>query len=77
METVTFPDAAVKEKLSQFVLVHINTDEDKATAGKYGVGGIPDIRVMKSDGTSVHQVLGFSEPGAFIQELETGLAKAK
>ena len=77
METVTFPDAAVKEKLSQFVLVHVNGDEDTAAMEKYGVEAYPDFKVLKADGTAVYDFLGYRPPAEFTQELDNGLSKAK
>ncbi len=77
MEAETFPDADVKAKLAQFVLLQVDGDKDKATTEKYGVQGYPDFHVLKADGTCVYDFSGYSPPAEFAQELENGLSKAK
>jgi len=42
-----------------FVFVHIDTDTNQALAEKFGIGGIPDLRWLKNDGTEVHKVVGY------------------
>ncbi|MBA2306959.1 MAG: thioredoxin family protein [Armatimonadetes bacterium] len=42
-----------------FVFVHIDVDTNQALKQQFGVGGIPDLRFLKSDGTEVHKVVGY------------------
>jgi len=54
-----FPTAEFKAKAKDFVFVHIDTDNQKDLAARFGVGGIPDLRFLTNDGTEVHKVVGF------------------
>ncbi|NUN49776.1 MAG: DUF255 domain-containing protein [Candidatus Brocadiae bacterium] len=58
MEKETFGDAETAAFLNEtFVNVLIDTDKDGATAEKYGVGGIPDSRLVDVSGASGNEVL--------------------
>ncbi len=76
--TETFPDAKVKEAVAKFEAVRINFDEEKELCEKYVVRAMPDFRILKPDGTEVHQIKkGFLPPEELVRELESALAKAK
>ncbi|MCD6172256.1 MAG: thioredoxin fold domain-containing protein, partial [Sulfurimonas sp.] len=75
LEELTFKDAKVKAKLSEFVLVQAdltqNSQENKNLSKKYGVFGPPVIiffdentRVLKSK-----TIIGFVEPDKFLKHL--------
>ncbi len=78
MGTETFPDAKVKESIAKFEPVRIDFDSEKELCEKYAVRAMPDFRILKPDGTEVHQIKrGFLPPQELVQELESALAKAK
>ena len=54
-----FPTEEFKAKAKDFVFVHIDTDKQPSVSARFGVGGIPDLRFLTSDGTEVHKVVGF------------------
>lgn len=54
-----FPTDEFKAQGKYFVFVHIDVDNNKSTAQQFGIGGIPDIRFLKNDGTEVHKVVGY------------------
>jgi len=68
----------VKEEIARFEAVRIDGDSQKEVAAKYGVGAMPDFRVLKADGTEVYKIQsGFLPPADFVRELESAMAKAK
>ena len=66
----TFPDPRVAGLLEGFVFLTVDTDEYPALAQKFGVVGMPDIRILSPEGIEVRQVLGFRDAQAFAEELE-------
>ncbi|MCD4668514.1 MAG: protein-disulfide reductase DsbD [Sulfurimonas sp.] len=75
LEEVTFKDAKVKAKLSEFVLVKAdltqNSQENKKLSKKYGVFG-PPVIIFFDENTKVLKsktIIGFVEPDAFLTHL--------
>ena len=50
-------DHMAKEFAGKLIIAKVNTDENQAWAGKYGVQGIPTMLMMK-DGKIVHRQVG-------------------
>jgi thiol:disulfide interchange protein DsbD len=77
LDEVTFSNAAVKEKLSDFVLIRAdvtqNSDKEKALSKKYGVFGPPAILFFDKDGKvmSGKTIIGYVEPETFLKHLDT------
>jgi thiol:disulfide interchange protein DsbD len=73
MEEITFADAGVKAKMSEYVLINAdvteNTKAQKAMSKKYGVFGPPVVIFIDESGEilSSKTVVGFMEPEEFIQ----------
>lgn len=65
----TFPDPRVAGLLEGFIFLTIDTDEYPALAQKFGVVGMPDIRILSPEGKEIRQVLGFRDAQAFAEEL--------
>ena len=72
----TFPDPKVAPLLEQCVLVKVDTDEHPGLSQKFGVVGLPDIRLLTPDGEETRRLRDFQNPDAFASELETLLAAA-
>jgi thiol:disulfide interchange protein DsbD len=72
----TFPDPKVAPLLDQCVLIKIDTDQHPALSQKFGVVGLPDIRLLTPDGEEIRRLRDFQNPDAFASELETLLATA-
>ena len=66
----TLPDPRVAMLLEDFVFLTIDTDEYPALAQKFGVVGMPDIRILSPEGKEIRQVLGFRDAQAFAEELK-------
>ena len=72
----TFPDPKVAPLLEQCVLIKIDTDKYPALSQKFGVVGLPDIRLLTLAGEEIRRLRDFQDPDAFASELETLLAAA-
>jgi thiol:disulfide interchange protein len=70
----TFPDPKVAPLLERSILLKIDTDEHPGLAQKYGVVGLPDIRLLTSNGKEVRKLRGFQKPDEFSGYLEKLLA---
>ncbi len=74
MEHITFSDAAVKAKMSQFVLVQAdvtkNSEEEKALTKRFGLFGPPGILFFKN-GEELKQarIIGYQPPEKFLAHL--------
>jgi thiol:disulfide interchange protein DsbD len=55
----TYQDPQVVSELEHFVFLKVDTDDHPAVARHFGVAGIPDVRVLKADGTEVARFVGF------------------
>lgn len=70
-----FPTNAFKKAAEDYILVKIDTDEQGELANKFGVSGIPDIRLMDPNGKEIAKVVGFK--GAdIIKDMEAAKKKA-
>lgn len=70
MKSTTLVNSEVTEKLSKnFVVLIINTDEDKATARKFGVRGIPAYMVVNSEGNVLRKTTGYKPAKEFLKWL--------
>lgn len=41
---------------SDYVFVHIDIDKERDTASRFGVRGIPDMRILDAEGEEIHDV---------------------
>ncbi len=77
LEAITFADAAVKAKMSEFVLIKAdvteNTDAQKALTKKFGLFGPPALLFFDESGKKVQgkDIIGFIEPEPFLTHLNT------
>lgn len=70
MKATTLVDSEVKEKLSNnFVVLIINTDDDKTVARKFSVRGIPAYMVINSDGNVLRKTTGYKAKADFLKWL--------
>jgi thiol:disulfide interchange protein len=70
-----FPTEEFKAMGKYYVFVDIDTDDQSGLARQYGVGGIPDLRFLKPDGTEVHKVVGYKGM-ALLDDMRTAMSKA-
>jgi len=81
MEKKTFSDSNVIAKISVFVPVRIDIDQQRevaekynALAQKYGGIGIPNILFLASDGTKIKHIVGYQSPEEFLAVIASILA---
>ena len=84
MEKKAFADSKVKTKVSAFVPVRIDIDQQRevaekhnALAQKYGGIGIPNFLFMTPDGTKIKHIVGYQSPKEFLATLDSVLALAR
>jgi thiol:disulfide interchange protein len=73
MEKTTFVDARVVNLIARALVVRIDTDQYADIAARMGVVGLPDIRLVKSDGNIIRQLRGYVDADSFARELERAL----
>ncbi|MDF1876943.1 protein-disulfide reductase DsbD [Sulfurimonas sp. SAG-AH-194-L11] len=77
LEEITFADADVKAKMSEFVLVRAdvtkNTQKEKLLSKKYGVFGPPALIFFDENGEvkKAKTIIGFIAPDEFLAHLNT------
>ena len=69
MDKNTFQNPQVQEKLSNYVLVKVNGDENPDFVMKYQIYGYPTVLILDPDGNIVKTVSGYQEPDDFINML--------
>ena len=65
----TFPDPRVAPLLEQCVFLEVDTDEHPSLAQRFGVTGLPDIRILSSDAEEVRRLRDYQSPEAFAAVL--------
>lgn len=65
----TFQDPRVVAELAHFVFLKVDTDEHPDVPKHFGVAGIPDVRILKADGTEVARFRGFKEANTVVETL--------
>lgn len=66
MDKNTFQNPQVQQKLSNYVLVKVNGDENPDFMKKYQVYGYPTILILDSAGNLVKTISGYQSPDDFI-----------
>jgi thiol:disulfide interchange protein len=65
----TFQDPDVVSELRHFVFLKLDTDAHPEVSKHFGVTGIPDVRILRADGTEVARFLGFKTASEVLKEL--------
>lgn len=73
----TLVDPAVVELLGQCILLKIDTDEHPALARHFNVSALPDIRLLRPDGSQYKQITGFQEVDSMAAQLRELLDHVK
>jgi hypothetical protein len=76
MDTVTYPDAGVREELRQWVLLRVDVAEHPEVAQLLEVAGIPAAVAVTASGEELGRIEDYLEPTAFRTRL-TGLRPQK
>jgi thiol:disulfide interchange protein len=70
MDTVTYPDAGVKQELAKWVFISVDVAEHREVAELFEVSGIPVAVAVTGDGDELGRIEDFVEPGGFQKQLE-------
>lgn len=69
MKSTTYPDAGVKKSLTNYIVLYVNTDEDKETTRKFGIKALPTQIILDKKEDILKSNLGFQNPSQFINWL--------
>lgn len=58
---------------SDYVFVHIDIDKERATAQRFRVNGIPDMRILNADGKEIHDVSTTWDLNEVLSEMKQAL----
>jgi copper chaperone CopZ/thioredoxin-related protein len=70
MDTVTYPNAQVKQELASWVLLKVDIVERREVAELFEVVGIPVAVAVTAEGDELGRIEDFVEPAAFRSRLE-------
>jgi thioredoxin-like negative regulator of GroEL len=70
MDTVTYPDARVKEELARWVVLKVDIAEHRQVAEWFEVAGIPVAVAVTGVGVELGRIEGFVAPAKFRARLE-------
>jgi thioredoxin 1 len=69
MDKNTFTDPRVQQKLSNYVLVKINGDQNSELMKKYQIYSYPTILILDSSGNIVKTIVGYQSPESLINQI--------
>jgi hypothetical protein len=71
LDQKTFADQAVADYINaNFIPVRINSERLPQVAGRYGVGGVPDLRFLTAKGEDIARWPGYIEADRFLPLLK-------
>jgi thiol:disulfide interchange protein DsbD len=66
MDKNTYQNPQVQQKLSNYVLLKVNGDENPDFMKKYQIYGYPTVLILDSSGNLVNTISGYQSPEDFI-----------
>jgi thioredoxin-related protein len=69
MDSGTYPDAAVRKSLENYVRVRIDTDKEKDLAEQYNIDGLPTMIVADASGKVLARVASYLPPKSMLEFL--------
>ncbi len=73
MDAVTYPQASVRDLLGNFVAVRVQHDDAPDLVKQFGVGPLPDIRLLDPDGKPLAKLIGFVPAARLVAEAKAAL----
>jgi thiol:disulfide interchange protein len=77
LDSDTYTDSKVIELSKRFVMIKVNTENERRAMFKYGVRSLPTIVITDSAGREVNRVTGYRPASSFLDEMQTALRQAK
>lgn len=74
LDDTTYTDSTFVDYSRKFTMARVNAEVDTVNAAKYHVKSYPTVLVLKSDGTEIDRVVGYSRAPGFIAEIDNYLA---
>jgi thioredoxin-related protein len=74
LDKETYTDSDVIDAASKMVALKIDAEEKPELARKYNVTGYPRIVFLSSDGTVMHQIMGYKPADRFLPDMKAVLA---
>ena len=71
MDTVTYPDMAVREQLDHWLRGHVDVSEHSDVAELFGIRAMPTAVALSGDGNVLGRIANFVEPTAFADWLSS------
>ena len=69
MERTTFADERVRRRMTEFVPLKIDVDQQRKIAAKYGIQSLPTTAVVGSDGKLITGAIGYLDADRFLKVL--------
>lgn len=69
MDKEVFSTGAFKDAVKGMLLTKVDVDRETATAQRYGVEAMPTVKFLKSDGTVLHEFVGYGGPAQVLGEI--------
>ena len=70
LDDTTYTDPRFIEFSKRFTCVRLNAEVDTVTAAHYRVKSYPSVLVLRSDGTEIDRVVGYSRAPEFMGQIE-------
>lgn len=70
MDTVTYPDSAVREELTRWVLLSLDITREREATKLFEVVAVPVAIAVTPDGQELGRIENFVAPAAFRGRLE-------
>ena len=67
----TFTDQRVYRKMTEFVPLKIDVDQQREIAAQYGIRSLPTTAIIKADGQTVSGMIGFMDADRYLEFLDT------
>lgn len=74
MDTVVYPNARVQELAKSFICIRVEFDHAPEVVKQYGVGPLPDVRLLDAEGKELAKLVGFSSVAKLTKQLEVALS---
>lgn len=70
MKQETLPNTKVKAALKNYIIVHVNTDNNRFVARKFGVRGLPSYVITNYREANLKKGSGYKDADAFVKWLD-------
>lgn len=76
MDKEVFSTGAFKEAVKGMLLAKVDVDREQATAQRYNIEAMPTVKFLKSDGSVLHEFVGYGGPAQVLAEIKKARSMA-